>query len=339
MLVKRIAVGLITIGCCVGPMTTFAQAATNPSAPAQTASGLSQLQAYPLPPVGFNPLTASDSDLAKYGFPARPSDAQGLAKWQSVMSKWKQSVIVHADSTSLGVNQSGITTNSVTTGTTPKWAGYLDYNSTSNGFTDVHAYSYAEPISAPSGSQYADWVGFGGMQISGLDGGSDVLQAGMIAQKTTSGTIFTPCYDILPAFSSTGPTPLSGLTISAGDQVYFDVSYTTANGGTFSWYVQDSTTGQATSNKLTGATTYYDGKEAEAVIEANGSSLGDFSSDAFTLADTNNAGNLHYGLSDSSSPYTSYQLSAVSQTTGDTLAAASTPTTSDSWTVYWHNAT
>jgi Peptidase A4 family len=37
-------------------------------------------------PKGFNRLTASDEDLARFGFPPRPSDPAALAKWQKAMA-------------------------------------------------------------------------------------------------------------------------------------------------------------------------------------------------------------------------------------------------------------
>lgn len=35
-----------------------------------------------LPPKDFNPLTASNSELTKYGYPSRPIDKSQLKKWQ-----------------------------------------------------------------------------------------------------------------------------------------------------------------------------------------------------------------------------------------------------------------
>jgi len=40
-------------------------------------------------PKGFDPVAASDMDLAKYGFPPRPSDASALAHWEKAMKAAK----------------------------------------------------------------------------------------------------------------------------------------------------------------------------------------------------------------------------------------------------------
>lgn len=44
-----------------------------------------KVRTFPPPPSGFNPDQASDSDLAAYGFPARPADATQRARWEPVV--------------------------------------------------------------------------------------------------------------------------------------------------------------------------------------------------------------------------------------------------------------
>lgn len=58
---------------------------------------------FPVPPEGFNPVRASDEDLATYGFPPRPTEAKELAEWTENMSAYRytpvpvieQSDVVH----------------------------------------------------------------------------------------------------------------------------------------------------------------------------------------------------------------------------------------------------
>ena len=38
------------------------------------------------PPANFDPVSASDADLACYGFPPRPPGQENLAHWTKVMS-------------------------------------------------------------------------------------------------------------------------------------------------------------------------------------------------------------------------------------------------------------
>lgn len=43
----------------------------------------------PVPGPDFDPLTASDGELARYFFPERPSDPGALAEWQEQMSQYR----------------------------------------------------------------------------------------------------------------------------------------------------------------------------------------------------------------------------------------------------------
>lgn len=46
-----------------------------------------------VPPKGFNPLKATDAQLAEYGFQPRPIDEKLLAEWEDVMSHYKSTPI------------------------------------------------------------------------------------------------------------------------------------------------------------------------------------------------------------------------------------------------------
>jgi hypothetical protein len=48
----------------------------------------------PTPPASFEPLLASDADLASYGFPPRPADGDSLASWSADLTGWKPSTNV-----------------------------------------------------------------------------------------------------------------------------------------------------------------------------------------------------------------------------------------------------
>src|SRR5215467_8466566 len=41
------------------------------------------------PPAGWSPVRATDQELRTYGFPARPKDAAGRARWNKLFSTWK----------------------------------------------------------------------------------------------------------------------------------------------------------------------------------------------------------------------------------------------------------
>lgn len=80
---RNIAVMLIAMTIlllCSFPRVTAAQ------------SDADAIRAFPAPPAGFEPLQASDLDLARYGFPPRPdqkADPDHYAMWQRVMAAAK----------------------------------------------------------------------------------------------------------------------------------------------------------------------------------------------------------------------------------------------------------
>lgn len=310
-------------------------------------------------PHGFNPLTATNQELEKYNFPPRPSGGADLTAWTKAMQHFKEFITpkygksnMHTD---LATGQPGLSSNSDSgsvanaTGTgnyyTDNWSGYVDYNTTGNDFTDVHGTWTVPSISSPDNSYYSSWVGFGGFTFSGHSSPS-VMQAGVQAELNNSGGFsLTPWWEIYPYNYE---QPITNLTISPGDTLYTDISYTTNNGGTFSWYLEDETTGQAIPvQKITGVSPYYDGTEAEWIVErptVNGSlsSLGDFGSSgiAYSSCSTNNTANMHEGLGDS----TNYQVEHLEMTsngesTGTPLANASSISSSTvGYTDYWHGS-
>src|ERR1700677_2309347 len=59
---------------------------------ANVPTNIASIHTYPEPPTGFNPLTASDMELANYGFPQRPDkqeDPDHYALWEKAMTRAK----------------------------------------------------------------------------------------------------------------------------------------------------------------------------------------------------------------------------------------------------------
>lgn len=54
---------------------------------------------FPVPPEGFNPLTASDETLETYGFPPRPVDKEELTEWKENMAAYKTTPIPEIEQT------------------------------------------------------------------------------------------------------------------------------------------------------------------------------------------------------------------------------------------------
>ena len=51
--------------------------------------GGAKITTFSPPPANFNPLTASQTDLTRYGFPTRPDDPHHLARYQRVFGHLK----------------------------------------------------------------------------------------------------------------------------------------------------------------------------------------------------------------------------------------------------------
>jgi len=56
---------------------------------------------YPKAPKNFNPLTAANEELRKYGFPEKPTNPVDLQHWEAVMKKYKE-IVYPTSLTSLG---------------------------------------------------------------------------------------------------------------------------------------------------------------------------------------------------------------------------------------------
>jgi hypothetical protein len=173
-------------------MAALAMAAVDRWIPAHAASAAVETEvpgvaAFAPPPAGFNPLTADDSELDRYGFPPRPSRKLGadvLARWEKramsqtrIVPQLRQTNVFHAPVRSL---KRGKTTGGVIEGNSENWSGYAIVDS-ANPFakpgTQVEAqYVVPKPASGcQSGSERyssANWVGIDGAFSN------DVLQAG-----------------------------------------------------------------------------------------------------------------------------------------------------------------
>ena len=80
-------------GCLLLGFTTLARAQSNAvptlyASAANVPTNIPGIRTYAEPPKGFNPVTASDVDLATYGFPPRPdkqADPDSYAQWERAM--------------------------------------------------------------------------------------------------------------------------------------------------------------------------------------------------------------------------------------------------------------
>lgn len=188
------------------------------------------------PPRGFHPLTASDADLKKYGFPKRPGPGSpSAARWKSAMAHWKsfgdQTAAWRCPGVTFGPGGNYTTANN-------HWAGNEDHASAvgaphySGADTDITGPVVSPDFNHCDESHVAAWVGVGEGTSSSdqlVQTGEDVAAACGRGQWTRLFYQVTP-YDnpVFVAPFSTGP----------GDPVYFSVSYD--GGSCASFYMENS---------------------------------------------------------------------------------------------------
>lgn len=231
----------------------------------------------PVPPAGFDPLTAADSELALYGFPPRPqNDPAELENWQREMSFYRGTAVpdisvgVEEASAPAASGEPGTDVGSVYPSNNTTWAGYVDEKSSNYWCgaegTFVQATNHSTANGSGSGNAESSWVGLGGVNTYSLS------QAGTAMNEKDAYDAFFEClnqnYDMIRFFNSP-----SSIQISPGDTIYTYISYQSSN-NLFNYYVADNTTGKAAQGLITpvsdsGGVTFncYDGSTAEWIDE------------------------------------------------------------------------
>lgn len=233
-----------------------------------------------VPPTGFNPLTASDEELARYYFPPRPDAAEeeSYAQWVDLMSNYKgtpepELVVTvkpaeEQDNSILAYN--GILArNNRSYGTrySKFWSGY-DSNlgkTSSLLYTQVQM-DYVHPSINSAGKLYfnAIWTGLGGVNNEDL-----LVQAGTVNDGVHPN--LPPNYASFEYLSDDRSETIGitrvDLGISPGDRIHVYVSFQKAN-DLFSYYIANNTTGQSANGTVKlSADKHYDGTTAEWVVE------------------------------------------------------------------------
>lgn len=232
------AIGLILgLTFCLSPIT-IAEVV-----PAETQSPVSGAIVYPAPPTGFDPLTASSSELEQYGIPPRPDTADGVhfSRWKKLVTSpqtrlsnltVKATNVIHGNLKNGKIQ--GIVGNTTAT-SSDNWSAYA-VTDAKGSFTANNSYVYLEwnvPAAGVENCNYkpymsSQWLGFDGALVS-----DDVLQAGTevdgcpsnyyawyewYTYDCTVNSASQPCYSY----------SLS-LGINPGDLMLGEVWYTTAS--------------------------------------------------------------------------------------------------------------
>jgi hypothetical protein len=178
------------------------------------------------PPIGFNPVTASDATLKEYGFPARPSDPTALQEWDGVMQHAQNYVapVPIQSATSFSPNFNGNPYASE--------AGYAVLSSQNPELGQFNE-AYGQWTQTASAEQVGYWIGLGGMTPGD---NQDLVQAGAVSGVpqniknkwglTSSYAFFVEDYDTIHKLP---PTYLATPVVNAGNIVYVYLQY---NGST-----------------------------------------------------------------------------------------------------------
>ena len=195
------------------------------------------------PPPGFDPLSASDGELATYGFPPRPDQAaapQAYASWARAMAASKVRVFPQLAVTNIqnernrkapspGGNVAEGVAYSYNWSGPVAFSGASKYGSTSFYYiiSDFVVPIAQQAIGACTGAwDYASaWDGIDG------DGSGDVLQAGVEFDAYCSGGVTSPYYSAWYEWYPYSEVRISSLPVTAGDDMYVEVWDTTATQG------------------------------------------------------------------------------------------------------------
>jgi hypothetical protein len=224
---------------------------------------------FPEPPVGFKPLTASDEELAAYGFPPRPDkteDPHGYEVWARVMSipakRWYGELKpskAHSTLANRALSRppAQVLESSATPANEPNWSGVLNTISgttfsTKTSFCCVAAeFVVPQPQQAFNGSggnicdgntdQASFWVGQGGAPGPLLGNQNNIAQTGVdiLATCNNSDGGAYAWMEWFPAASQ------QLFNVSAGDDIYVSVNVTSSTSGLFNIIDETSQIGQA----------------------------------------------------------------------------------------------
>jgi hypothetical protein len=229
--IKKIFRLFLVLAACLSllglPLTSNAASSTVPSI-ASSLPVVNPVITLPQPPANFNPLTATPGDLQKYGFPAKPTDANALAGWEDAMKHAKQYVKpIQVPSLYRYTYIGDLYTN--------LWAGYEAYSThNSNEYYYGANACWYQPSWVTSGDWTAFWTGMG-------DGGY-IFQAGATSGAQWYGGPSPYCFWVEDY--PNGPVYEAAPALNPGNSVFVQVNYNGANVG-YVW-LENETTGQYT---------------------------------------------------------------------------------------------
>jgi hypothetical protein len=224
----------------------------------------------------FNPLTASDEELAMFGFPPRPdaeAAPEAYGSWRRAVLAAKERVIPQLETTNI-VHHPNLRTSGKTeagTDTSLNWSGVVDlggasaYNH-STSFRSIFA-TWVVPVgrqafgACTGGTDWSfSWVGIDGHNSK------DVLQAGTESDATCNILQHESSYYAWFEWWPNSATRLTNLPVSAGNDMFVEIWNTSATEG-FA-YIENLTTNQyVTLGLIPPSGTSLIGNSAEWIVE------------------------------------------------------------------------
>lgn len=237
------------------------------------------------PPVGFDPLVASDAALQEYGFPERPTDPSALADWTTAMDAYTSD---SPPSEPLQIATSITASLEYAPQYGWNWGGYIagTQQTQSHWFVALKdAFSLPSTGGKCLPQNYNDlgfWIGLGGT----LAGANTLVQQGVVCGNSDvgSGSSWRPFIEFA---NTTGPFAFCGYsawTPADGSEIYENMSYQTSSNEA-NFYLENETTGVAHSCSLGAPNGWsFDGNTAEWIGEAPAGQAAKFGSVTFTDA-------------------------------------------------------
>ncbi|MEO0023755.1 MAG: hypothetical protein RL196_196 [Actinomycetota bacterium] len=272
----------------------------------------------PYPPADFNPLTASDRELATYDIDPRPSKAIDLQEWNTVHANY---VRPNAPNAAIELKTSN---SAASTAYQPQWGGWLvgSYGSTSPTYVAVKGNFVIPQIttSCNYASASSAWIGLGG--YSGRT--NDLVQQGVTRCDFFNSSGLLKGWIPFSEFANTEmPMPLCGsyAPIPVGHTIYQNMSFQRSSNTAYFYLDDQSVAGGTLSCHLTGPSGWvFNGGTAEWIMEKMSSYLDDYNVISWSnvQAETASDSSFHYI---SSQPYVKIQTGQpgiLCQTTSNT---------------------
>jgi hypothetical protein len=249
---KSLSSAITAVLVLAAPMATMAQLNTpHKLQPNERALNLPGATTIAAPPAGFDPLTASDAELAYHGFPPKPNqnaEPKAYATWAKAMEHSKTRIIPTLQETSIfhgpskqakagALNPTALEKNPAlaSNSNSYNWSGYVDFS----GATSYGAKSFyylVNHFTVPVAEQAFgactggwDW----GSAWNGIDGwgSSDVLQAGIEFDAYCSGSTRSSYYSAWYEWYPYSEVRISGFPIAPGDDLFVEVWHTSSTQG------------------------------------------------------------------------------------------------------------